>query len=85
MLIYQWSTLINETMNNFISAYAPKTKNFSGTLSLRTRVGILAGTLALGYFQIWERVFEELGLEIDFMFTSSLRYCDVKKNKKRAL
>ena len=48
MLMHQWSTQINEIMNNSIAVYVPKTKNFSGTLSLRIRVGISTGTLALG-------------------------------------
>ena len=34
MLCHMWSTQLNEAMNNSVAAFAPKTKNFSGTLSL---------------------------------------------------
>ena len=36
MLMHNWSTQINEAMNNSVAAYAPKIKNFSGTISLKT-------------------------------------------------
>ena len=48
MLNHPWSTQLNEALNNSISSYAPKTKNFSRTISLITRVGIAAVVQALG-------------------------------------
>jgi hypothetical protein len=83
MLMHNWSTQINEAMNNSVAAYAPKIKNFSATISLKTRVGIAAGVLALGYFAFWERVFVALGLDMDAVFGSSLKARDAKKGKKR--
>ena len=74
MLMHSWSTQINEAMNNSVAAYAPKIKNFLGTLSLRTRVGIAAGVLALGYHQFWEWIFVVLGIEMDSAFASFLKY-----------
>ena len=53
ILMHKWFTQLNEAMNNSVAAYAPKIKNFSGTLSLKTRVGIAAGGLALGYYSFW--------------------------------
>ena len=78
-----WSTQPNEAMNNSVAAFAPKTKNFSGTLSLRTRVAIAAGVMALGYEIFWTQVLDELGIEMDAVFRSSLQSRDRKKDKKR--
>ena len=83
MLMHNWSTQLNEAMNNSVAAFAPKIKNFSGTLSLKTRVGIAAGVLALGYLDFWTRIFDELGLAMDSVFKSSLQARDKKKSKKR--
>jgi len=84
MLAHRWSTQLNEAMNNSVQAYAPKTKNFSGTISLRTRVGIAAGILALGYEAFWTLVFRELKVEMDTDFRSTLQARDKKKAGKRA-
>ena len=70
-------------MNNSVAAFAPKIKNFSGTLSLKTRVGIAAGVLALGYLDFWTRTFDELGLKMDTVFQSALTARDKKKSQKR--
>ena len=70
-------------MNNLVAAYASKIKTFSGTLSLKTRVGIATGVLTLGYYSFWNRVFDELGLEMDSVFTLSLKARDTKKVQKR--
>jgi len=48
MSMRKWSTQLNEAMDNSVAVYTPKIKHFSGTLSLKTRVGIAAGVLALG-------------------------------------
>ena len=70
-------------MNNSVSAYAPKTKNFGGTLSLKTRVGIAAAVMALGYYQFWSRVYKKLGLDMDDVFKASLIARNKKKSRKR--
>ena len=36
MLMHNWLTQLNEAMNNSCAVYAPKSKNFYGTLSLKT-------------------------------------------------
>ena len=83
MLCHPWSTQLNESMNNSCAAYAPKTKNYCGTISLRTRVGIASGVMALGYRSFWAKVFVELGLDMDSVFESSLNSRDKKKSQKR--
>ena len=83
MLAHPWSTQLNEAMNNSVSSYAPKTKNFSGTMSLKTRVGVAAGIQAIGYYGFWKRVFDELDLPLDTAFEHSLKMRDRKKESKR--
>ena len=69
-------------MNNSVASNAPKTKNFCGTISLKTRVGISGAVMALGYEEFWSRVFKELKLEMDSVFRSTLHSRDRKKNAK---
>ena len=83
MLAHPWSTQLNEAMNNSVASNAPKTKNFCGTTSLLTRVGISGAVMALGYEEFWTRVFTELNLEMDSVFRGTLRTRDVKKDAKR--
>ena len=72
MLQHPWSTQLNEAMNNSIASFAPKTKTFCCTMSLKTRVGIAAAIQGLGYQVFWNRVFQELGLTMDDAFDTSL-------------
>ena len=83
MLVHLWSSQLNEAMNNSVQSVAPTTKNFSGTISLKTRIGIASGILAIGHSELWTRVFLKLDLDMDSIFTSSLLVCDKNKNKKR--
>ena len=78
-LAHPWSTQLNEAMNNSVASYAPKNKNFCGTMPLRARVGIAGSIMALGHEEFWERVFMELNLEMDTTFRSTLRDRDNKK------
>ena len=51
-------------------------------MSLRTRVGIAAAVQALGYQECWKRIFDELFLTKDDVFTASLKARDRKKKQK---
>lgn len=83
ILMHNWSTQLNEAMNNSVDAYTLKIKNFSGTLSLKARVGIASGVLTLGYFSFWSRLFKTLSLTIYDVFTSALKARNKKKSQKR--
>ena len=87
MLAHPWSTQLNEVMNNSVQSVAPKTKNFSGIISLKIRIGIAGGLLAIGYYEFWTRLFRKLDLDMDSAFASSLQARDKKKkkNKKRKI
>ena len=83
MLMHNWSTQLNEAMNNSVTAYSPKVKNFSVTLSLKTRVGIASGVLVIGCFSFLSWIFKALSLTIDDVFASALKTRDKKKSQKR--
>ena len=85
MIARPWVTQLNKSLNNMVQAYTPKTKNFGGTISLCTRVGIAAGILALGYEAFWALVFRELNVDMDTNFRSTLQARDKKKAGKRAI
>jgi len=63
--------------------YVPKTKSLCGTLSLKTRVGIAAAIMSIGYSTFWTQVFVKIDLETDIIFVSSLIDHDKKKTKKK--
>ena len=72
-------------MNNSVAVYTPKTRNFSGTMSLQTRVGVTAGVLSLDYLGFWTCAFHDLGLEMDDEFIATLVARDTKKEKERKI
>ena len=84
MLAHPWSTQRNEALNNSVASYAPKNKSFCRTTSLKTRVGIASAVMVLGYEGFWTRVFEELKVDMDDNFRTTLRRRDTKKRKKSA-
>ena len=66
---------------NLVAAYAPKTTNFSGKVSLRIWVSIAAGVMTLGYQEFWVRFLAELNMKIDTGFNSSLSVRDMNKGR----
>ena len=48
-----WITQKNEAVNTSVSSYAPKTKHYSGTDSLKIRVDIGAGCQVADYTSFW--------------------------------
>ena len=57
-------TQVNESLNNTISWYAPKNKTYSGSSSLRNRIGIALGVHSIGTKVYFERLFKKLGIKI---------------------
>ena len=45
----EWSTQRNKAMNTYVASYAPKTKTYSISTSLRTRVEIAGAVQILGH------------------------------------
>ena len=84
ILVHLWRTQKKESMKNLVAAYALNSKNFSGTISLKRRVGIVDGVLLLGYCGLWIKVFKEIDLDIDNVFAFSLFVYDRKKGEKHA-
>ena len=55
-LNHNWHTQKNEAMNTSVSTFAPKSKTYSMTNSLLTRVSIAAGISIAGHEQFWINV-----------------------------
>ena len=66
-------------MNSSVGAYAPKTKNYCQTISLKTRVAIVVDVMCVGYLALWTRIFYEVGINMNDVFVSFLRAHDKKK------
>ena len=83
MLQHDWSTQINEAMNNSVSSYAPKSRTYSTTNSLEARVNIAAATQVIGYEKFWGKIFNEFQLSMDDNEIHVLQYKDNRKLKKK--
>ena len=84
MLQHNWSTQINEAMNNSVSSYAPKSRTYSTTDSLEARVNIAAATQVIGYEKFWGKIFNEFQLSMDDNLIHVLQYKDNRKLKKKS-
>ena len=60
--LHKFSTQKNETMNNSVAKYAPKTRTYSTSISITNRVMIAIGWCNLGFCLFWSRVYNCLGL-----------------------
>ena len=83
MLNHSYDTQKNEAMNNSVASYAPKSKTYSLTDSLKCRIAIAAGIQICGYAALWTKIFRSLGLNMDDNMRASLDDRDKKKMKKR--
>ena len=59
MLQHNFSTQKNESLNHAVTTLAPKGKDYSKSVSLKTRVMLTAGAQIVGHFQLWTRIFPD--------------------------
>ena len=83
MLQHDWSTQINEAMNNSVASYAPKSRTYSTTNSLEARVNIAGATQVIGHKKFWTKIFEEFEVKIDDNLLHVLQCKDKRKLKKK--
>ena len=69
-------------MNHSVSAFTPKSKTYSKTESLETRVTIAASVQILGYEGFWEAIYQDFGVTVDANLRKYLRNMDKKKEGK---
>ena len=82
MVLHFFDTQKNEAMNTSIMKYAPKSKTYCKTLSLKVRVCIAATTNCTGYELFWRKVLERMKLEMSPELQARLQFMDrVKDNK----
>jgi hypothetical protein len=63
--------------------YAPKSKTYSKTLSLKVRVCIAASTNCTGHELFWKKVLQRMKLEMSSELQARLQYMDrMKENNK---
>ena len=64
MVLHFFDTQKNEAMNTSIMKYAPKSKTYCKTLSLKVRVCIAASTNCTGHEAFWKKVLHSMKLEM---------------------
>ena len=60
---HEYDTQVNEGMNTCIARYAPKTRHYSKSSSLKIRAHIGAAIYNVGYYYFWMKVLDKL--EVD--------------------
>jgi len=83
MLQHENSTQKNEAYNHAVGSLAPKTKTFSKSSSLLTRVHIVAATQIVGNHETWERIFFRFVMELDPNLSRHFRKKDETKGKRQ--
>ena len=84
-LHHNFHTQKNESMNQSVSSYAPKTKTYSKTKSLEARVCLAAAIEIAGYHEVWKRIFEVFALDLDDNLASVLKTMDEQKKRQSEL
>ena len=64
-----------------VASFASKSKKYSKTESLDSRVAIAAGIQILGYETFWEEIYDEFGLEMNCNLRLFFRKLQQKKDK----
>ena len=81
--LHPYDTQLNESLNQKVSKYAPKTKCFSTSMALTYRISIAIGVHNLGHLRFWEEVFSDLGIDMSINLRNYLfRKDKAKENKK---
>ena len=83
MLQHNFSTQKNEALNHAVATIAPKTKDFSKSNSLRTRVMLTGAAQIVGHLELWSRIFKKLEVEMDENLIKHLKGKDNKKAKRQ--
>ena len=79
MLWHDYDTSVNEGMNYSVATFAPKNFNFSGSMSLNTRVSLAVGVHLAGHAEFWKLVLSSLDVPL---YRSLYDYL-AKKDKSR--
>ena len=72
-LYHAWHTQRNELMNQSVSAFVPKGRQYSLSTSLDSRVGIAAVIRNVGYDEAWRMFFRSFNLTYDADLSSYLK------------
>ena len=64
MCHHPWDTQLNESLNQSISSYAPKNRNYSKSKSLENRVALVVGIHNLGPVDFFSKMFVAMGMQI---------------------
>jgi len=75
------NTNVNESLNNTISWFAPKNRTYSGSCSLRNRVGMAVSIHLVGHDVFYEDLINELGLNMDARFFHCLEVTQRERMK----
>ena len=77
---HDMDTCANESFNNTIAWLAPKNKVYSGTNSLKNRIGIAIGISTLGTLEYFQRLFQKMGIQLT---ADVLHYLKVKSHSRQ--
>ena len=85
MLQHPHSTQPNEALNHSVGTIAPKTKTFSKSSSLLTRVNIIGATQVVGNYRLWMEIFASFRFKLDPNLSRRFRKKDENKSTRQIL
>jgi hypothetical protein len=74
---HPYDTQMNEALNNSVAKLAPKNKVFGTSMSLTSRIAVVAGIQIYGWLVFYSKVFAKLGIimpEVTKTFTSTKQH-----------
>ena len=80
---HPYDTQLNESLNNVISKFAPKNRNYAHSMSLSNRIAIVIGCHNYGNLKFWREVYASLDLSMSADLINNLTVVDkIKKGKE---
>jgi len=79
-LYHKYDTNSNESLNRSATSYAPKDRTYSMSMSLATRIKIVAGVQLVGPLNFWTDVHERMKLPM----SSPLKSMLTEKGERRS-
>ena len=81
--LHPYDTQTNESLNNMVAKYAPKTKSLGTTMALTHRINVVIGVHNLGLLEFWKRVYDKLEMEVSPLLHDYLETMDKNREIKK--
>ena len=81
--LHPYDTQTNESLNNMVAKYAPKTKSLGTSMALTHRIHVVIGIHNEGLRKYWEQVYSKLEIDMSPLLRNFLKDKDKEREAKR--